>query len=190
MSRIIRVSFQKYSLGFDNGIVSYFFQVVSLSAIDASTAHHPLRQLLNPATANNRQMAESVDYVDHPLLTPSFIERRLYQIQLAGTARNGHTLVCLPTGLGKTTVSLLVTAERLHEMAANRCSSRRRNRWSNSRPSSTATPSPSPTTRSSSSPARSAPTTAPRCGTTPRSSSPPRRSSKTIWSATGFPSRT
>jgi Fanconi anemia group M protein len=61
-------------------------------------------------------MAESVDYVDHPLLTPSFIERRLYQIQLAGTARNGHTLVCLPTGLGKTTVSLLVTAERLHEI--------------------------------------------------------------------------
>ena len=61
-------------------------------------------------------MAESVDYVDHPLLTPSFIERRLYQLQLAGTARNGNTLVCLPTGLGKTTVSLLVTAERLHEI--------------------------------------------------------------------------
>ena len=61
-------------------------------------------------------MAESDAYVDHPLLTPDFIERRLYQIQLAGTARNGHTLVCLPTGLGKTTVSLLVTAERLHEV--------------------------------------------------------------------------
>ena len=61
-------------------------------------------------------MAESVDYVDHPLLTPSFIERRLYQIQLAGTARNGNTLVCLPTGLGKTTVSLLVTAERLQDV--------------------------------------------------------------------------
>jgi len=61
-------------------------------------------------------MAESDAYVDHPLLTPSFIERRLYQIQLAGTARNGNTLVCLPTGLGKTTVSLLVTAERLHDI--------------------------------------------------------------------------
>ncbi|RBI63089.1 Hef nuclease [halophilic archaeon] len=56
------------------------------------------------------------DYVDHPLLSPEFIERRLYQIQLAGTARNHHTLVCLPTGLGKTTVSLLVTAERLNEV--------------------------------------------------------------------------
>jgi Fanconi anemia group M protein len=55
-------------------------------------------------------------YVDHPLLTPDFIERRLYQVQLASTARDGHTLVCLPTGLGKTTVSLLVTAHRLHEV--------------------------------------------------------------------------
>ncbi|MFC7205103.1 DEAD/DEAH box helicase [Haloferax namakaokahaiae] len=55
-------------------------------------------------------------YVDHPLLIPEFIERRLYQIQLAGAAREANTLVCLPTGLGKTTVSLLVTAERLHEV--------------------------------------------------------------------------
>ncbi|WP_227353162.1 DEAD/DEAH box helicase [Haladaptatus salinisoli] len=56
------------------------------------------------------------NYVEHPYLAPQFIERRLYQIQLAGTARNHHTLVCLPTGLGKTTVSLLVTAERLNEV--------------------------------------------------------------------------
>jgi Fanconi anemia group M protein len=59
---------------------------------------------------------EDVAYVDHPLLVPEFIERRLYQIRLAGAAREDHTLVCLPTGLGKTTVSLLVTAERLHEV--------------------------------------------------------------------------
>ncbi|WP_338742469.1 DEAD/DEAH box helicase [Haloplanus salilacus] len=55
------------------------------------------------------------DYVDHPLLAPGFIERRRYQQELADTARADHTLVCLPTGLGKTTVSLLVTADRLHE---------------------------------------------------------------------------
>jgi len=60
-------------------------------------------------------MADSEAYVDHPMLAADFIERRLYQLQLAATARNGHTLVCLPTGLGKTSVSLLVTAERLHE---------------------------------------------------------------------------
>jgi Fanconi anemia group M protein len=60
--------------------------------------------------------ADDPSYVDHPLLSPSFIERRLYQIRLASAARDAHTLVCLPTGLGKTTVSLLVTAERLHEV--------------------------------------------------------------------------
>jgi ERCC4-related helicase/ERCC4-type nuclease len=52
-------------------------------------------------------------YVDHPLLNPGFIERREYQTRLADAARDAHTLVCLPTGLGKTTVSLLVTADRL-----------------------------------------------------------------------------
>ncbi|NHN41722.1 DEAD/DEAH box helicase [Halorubellus sp. JP-L1] len=57
-----------------------------------------------------------VAYVEHPLLNPGFIERRLYQLQLAGAAADAHTLVCLPTGLGKTTVSLLVTARRLHEV--------------------------------------------------------------------------
>ena len=56
---------------------------------------------------------EDVGYVDHPLLADEFIERRLYQLQLAGTARRANTLVCLPTGLGKTSVSLLVTADRL-----------------------------------------------------------------------------
>ncbi|GAB3666749.1 DEAD/DEAH box helicase [Halopiger thermotolerans] len=54
--------------------------------------------------------------IDHPLLEPDFLERRLYQLRLAGTAANHHTLVCLPTGLGKTTVSLLVTARRLDEV--------------------------------------------------------------------------
>ena len=61
-------------------------------------------------------VSDDVAYVEHPMLSPSFIERRLYQIQLAGAARSGHTLVCLPTGLGKTTVSLLVTATRLDEV--------------------------------------------------------------------------
>ncbi len=54
--------------------------------------------------------------IDHALLEPNFLERRLYQLKLAGTAANHHTLVCLPTGLGKTTVSLLVTARRLEEV--------------------------------------------------------------------------
>ncbi|MCU4972246.1 DEAD/DEAH box helicase [Halobacteria archaeon AArc-m2/3/4] len=59
---------------------------------------------------------EGIPSIDHPLLQPDFLERRLYQLKLAGTAANHHTLVCLPTGLGKTTVSLLVTARRLDEV--------------------------------------------------------------------------
>jgi len=59
---------------------------------------------------------EDVASIEHPLLKSDFLERRLYQLKLAGTAANHHTLVCLPTGLGKTTVSLLVTARRLDEV--------------------------------------------------------------------------
>ena len=53
--------------------------------------------------------------VDRPLVVPGALERRAYQLRLAEAASRGHTLVCLPTGLGKTAVSLLVTARRLHE---------------------------------------------------------------------------
>ena len=59
-------------------------------------------------------MATEAAGIDHPLLVENFLQRRRYQLQLADAARDAHTLVCLPTGLGKTTVSLLVTAERLH----------------------------------------------------------------------------
>ncbi|MDG5778373.1 DEAD/DEAH box helicase [Haloarculaceae archaeon H-GB1-1] len=59
---------------------------------------------------------DEVDSIEHPLLTPGLLQQRRYQLSLADAATDGHTLVCLPTGLGKTTVSLLVTAERLHEV--------------------------------------------------------------------------
>jgi len=55
------------------------------------------------------------EFVDRPLVEPGVLQRREYQLRLAETALSAHTLVCLPTGLGKTTVSLLVTAHRLHE---------------------------------------------------------------------------
>ncbi len=53
--------------------------------------------------------------VEGPLLSDGYLEDRAYQRQLAATACGANTLVCLPTGLGKTAVSLLVTAARLHE---------------------------------------------------------------------------
>ena len=59
--------------------------------------------------------AEGEAFVDRPLVTPGLLERRDYQLELAEAATREHTLVCLPTGLGKTAVSLLVTAHRLQE---------------------------------------------------------------------------
>ncbi len=55
----------------------------------------------------------ALGYVEQPGIAADTIERRAYQLDLAATAVEAHTLVCLPTGLGKTTVSLLVTAARL-----------------------------------------------------------------------------
>ncbi|WP_299235886.1 DEAD/DEAH box helicase [Natronomonas sp.] len=55
------------------------------------------------------------EYIEGPLLAEGLLEKRRYQLRLAETARSDHTLVCLPTGLGKTAVSLLVTAHRLSE---------------------------------------------------------------------------
>ena len=57
--------------------------------------------------------ATDAETVDRPLVTPGLLERREYQTRLAEAALTTHTLVCLPTGLGKTAVSLLVTAARL-----------------------------------------------------------------------------
>jgi len=54
------------------------------------------------------------EYVTHPLIRESLVERRAYQIAIAATALMYNTLVILPTGLGKTVVALLVIASRLH----------------------------------------------------------------------------
>jgi len=53
--------------------------------------------------------------VEWPLVATDAIERRDYQLRLAEAALGEHSLVSLPTGLGKTAVSLLVTARRLDE---------------------------------------------------------------------------
>ena len=55
----------------------------------------------------------ATESIERPLLTPDLLERREYQLRLADRAADRHSLVCLPTGLGKTAVSLLVTADRL-----------------------------------------------------------------------------
>ena len=53
--------------------------------------------------------------VEWPLVAADALEHREYQLRLGEAALGDHSLVSLPTGLGKTAVSLLVTARRLHE---------------------------------------------------------------------------
>ncbi|MCX9026475.1 MAG: DEAD/DEAH box helicase [Candidatus Methanoperedens sp.] len=53
------------------------------------------------------------EYINHPLLKPDIVEKRLYQLALAGEAIRKSTLIVLPTGLGKTVVALLVMVSRL-----------------------------------------------------------------------------
>ena len=53
--------------------------------------------------------------VQHPLIRPGTLESRPYQLKLADKSLSENTLVCLPTGLGKTAISLLVTVHRLNQ---------------------------------------------------------------------------
>lgn len=58
-------------------------------------------------------MSNAQAWIEHKLIKPSSIERRDYQVSLASTAMQNNTLIVLPTGLGKTTIALLVIAEML-----------------------------------------------------------------------------
>ncbi len=56
---------------------------------------------------------EKPSYIKHPLIKSDIVEQRLYQLNLAGKALEGSSLVVLPTGLGKTIIALFVIASRL-----------------------------------------------------------------------------
>lgn len=51
--------------------------------------------------------------ISHPLLKPDTLQQRAYQETIAKEATNKNMLVVLPTGLGKTPISVLVAADRL-----------------------------------------------------------------------------
>ncbi len=53
------------------------------------------------------------DYLEHPLLKPQCVEKRLFQLDLAAGALKSSSLVVVPTGLGKTIIALLVLLARL-----------------------------------------------------------------------------
>jgi len=54
-------------------------------------------------------------YLEHPLLKPDIVERRLFQMDLAARALRRSSLVVVPTGLGKTVVALMVLLARLEK---------------------------------------------------------------------------
>ncbi len=54
-----------------------------------------------------------ISYLEHPLLKPECVEKRLFQMDLAATALKASSLVVVPTGLGKTVIALMVLLPRL-----------------------------------------------------------------------------
>jgi ERCC4-related helicase len=52
-------------------------------------------------------------YLEHPLLKSQCVEKRMFQLDLASRALQSHTLVVVPTGLGKTVIALVVMLARL-----------------------------------------------------------------------------
>ena len=59
-----------------------------------------------------------IKYISHPLLKERTVEERKYQISIARAAEKASTMVILPTGLGKTTIALLVILKKLEEAGA------------------------------------------------------------------------
>ncbi|MEM2855647.1 MAG: helicase-related protein [Candidatus Nitrosocaldaceae archaeon] len=52
-------------------------------------------------------------YIKHKYIKEDSIEYREYQVNLAQVAKDANTLILLPTGLGKTTIALLIIADML-----------------------------------------------------------------------------
>jgi ERCC4-related helicase/ERCC4-type nuclease len=52
-------------------------------------------------------------YLEHPLLKPEAVEKRLFQLDLASSALKSSTLIVVPTGLGKTVIALMVLLARV-----------------------------------------------------------------------------
>lgn len=61
------------------------------------------------------------EYVQHPLIKPNRISKRLYQETIIGTAIKWNTLVVLPTGVGKTILAVLAAAYQLRKLPSSRC---------------------------------------------------------------------
>ncbi|MDP9305801.1 MAG: DEAD/DEAH box helicase, partial [Thermoproteota archaeon] len=61
-----------------------------------------------------------MSYFNHPLLRKNFLRLREYQKIISNSALNKNTLVILPTALGKTIISLLVSVNILYNYKEKR----------------------------------------------------------------------
>src|SRR5512134_1037361 len=57
---------------------------------------------------------DQTTFINHPLLRKNLLQFREYQKNISSFALNKNTLVILPTALGKTIISLLVTINTLY----------------------------------------------------------------------------
>ena len=62
----------------------------------------------------NRIFNVTDGYIEHPLIKQRTVSHRLFQHSISEKAFGKNTLVVLPTGLGKTIIALLVSAETLY----------------------------------------------------------------------------
>ncbi len=61
-------------------------------------------------------MKSDAESVEWPLIRKGVVDRRDYQVNLAGIAAKTSTLIVLSTGLGKTIIAALVAAKRLNDL--------------------------------------------------------------------------
>jgi len=59
----------------------------------------------------DQKVTGETKFVDRPLIKPGSLEERIYQLEVAKSCAEKNTLIMLPTGLGKTAIALLLTAD-------------------------------------------------------------------------------
>ena len=65
-------------------------------------------------------LSESENYIDHPLIKKKSIDHRAYQTNIVNSSRGKNSMVILPTSLGKTIISALLSADVLYNFKTMR----------------------------------------------------------------------
>ncbi len=65
-------------------------------------------------------VANTIEYVSHPLIKENLIKRRAYQENIFINCLKNNCLVVIPTGLGKTIIALMLAVQRMAEFPNSR----------------------------------------------------------------------